>query len=81
MGCLMKNGIAAHPHHVCYVLRIDGRLSSKYRRLVEALRAGLQLKDQFPQHDVKVSVVQTRNSTAETVRETALHRSDLRLAH
>jgi len=81
MGVLMKTGVATHPHHVCYVLRIDGQLNSKYRRFVAALRAGLQLKDQFPQHDVKVSVVQTRNLTEEIVRETSLHRSDLRLAH
>ena len=78
----MKNGLATYNLlHKRYVLRMDGRLSSTHRRFVEAVRAGLQLKDQFPQHDIKVSVVQTRNSTEEVVRETALHRSDLRLAH
>jgi hypothetical protein len=62
MGCLMKNGIATHPHHVCYVLRIDGRLNSKHRCFVDAMRAGLQLKDRFPERDIKVSVAKTRNS-------------------
>jgi hypothetical protein len=59
-GCLMKNGIATHslPHEY-YVLRIDGRVNSTHRRLVDALRAGLQLRDQFPHHDIKVSVNQT----------------------
>ncbi len=38
----------------CFVLKIDGRVKSQHRRLVDALRAGWQLKDQFPQHDIKV---------------------------
>jgi hypothetical protein len=57
----------------CYVLRIDGRLNSTHRRFVDAVRAGLQLKDQFPQHDIKVSVAQTRTSTDEIKRRVALH--------
>ena len=72
-GCLMKNGVATHPHHVCYVLRIDGRLNSKHQCFVDALRAGLQLKDRFPQHDIKVSVVQTRNSIEDVKRKPVLH--------
>src|SRR5262249_10544400 len=67
-GCLMKYGIATHPHHVCYVLRTDGRLNSKHRCFVDAVRAALQLKDQFPQHDVKVAVGKTKNSTEELKR-------------
>ena len=74
MGCLMKNGIETHSlPHECYVLRIDGRVNSTYRRFVDALRAGLQLKDQFPQHDIKVSVSQTRSSPEEIMQKTALH--------
>jgi hypothetical protein len=69
----MKNGIATHPHHVCYVLRIDGRLNSKHPSFVDALRAGLQLKDRFPQHDIKVSVTQTKNSIEDVKRDAALH--------
>jgi hypothetical protein len=51
-GCLMKDGIGTHSEH--YVIRIDGRVKSHHRRFVDALREGLQLKDQFPQHDIKV---------------------------
>jgi hypothetical protein len=58
----MKNGIATHPHHVCYVLRIDGRLNSKHRCFVDALRAALQLKDRFPRNNIKVGVAKTKNS-------------------
>jgi hypothetical protein len=59
MGCLMKNVIATQSlpdEH--YVIRIDGRVKSHHRRFVDALRAGLQLKDQFPQHDIKVRAMQ-----------------------
>jgi hypothetical protein len=52
MGCVMKDAIAAH--HEYFVLQMDGRAKSRYRRFVDALRAGLQLRDQFPQHDIKV---------------------------
>jgi hypothetical protein len=73
MGYLMKNGIATHSvPHECYVLRIDGRVNSTYRRFVDALRAGLKLKDQFPHHDIKVGVKQTRTSTEE-MQEFVLH--------
>ena len=50
----MKSAIAAHLPDEHYVIRIDGRVKSHHRRFVDALREGLQLKDQFPQHDVKV---------------------------
>jgi hypothetical protein len=65
----MKNGIAGHSlpdEH--YVIRIDGRVRSHHRRLVDALREGLQLKDQFPQHDVKVRAMQASGE-----QRTALH--------
>ena len=72
-GGHMKNGIATHSlHHECYVLRIDG----PYRRFVDALRAGLKLKDRFPDHDIKVAVKQTEitgNSTEEIMQRTVLH--------
>jgi len=73
-GVLMKNGIAAHSLlHERYVLRIDGRVNSTYRRFVDALRAGLKLKDQFPHHDIKVAVKQTGNLTEEIMQGTVLH--------
>jgi hypothetical protein len=74
MGCLMKNAIATHcMPHGCYVLRIDGRVNSTHRRFVDAVRAGLQLKDQFPQHDIKVGVAQMGNSIKGVRQETVLH--------
>jgi hypothetical protein len=58
MGCLMKNGIATDsvPDEY-YVIKIDGRMKSGHRRFIDALRESLQLKDQFPHHDVKVRAV------------------------
>jgi hypothetical protein len=54
----MRNDIAIRslPHEY-FVLKLDGRVKSQHRRLVDALRAGLQLKDQFPQHDIKVGAL------------------------
>jgi hypothetical protein len=54
----MKSAIATHHFHVEYfVLQIDGCTRSGHRRFIDALRAGLQLKDQFPQREVKVRTV------------------------
>ena len=66
MGCVMKDAIAAH--HEYFVLQMDGRAKSRYRRFVDALRAGLQLRDQFPQHDIKVRAMQASGG-----HEAALH--------
>ena len=69
MGCSMKSGVAAHSlPHEHYVVRIDGRVKSHHRRFVDALRDGLYLRDQFPQHDVKVHAMHERSG-----RSTALH--------
>ncbi|MFZ0404109.1 MAG: hypothetical protein WB037_13665 [Pseudolabrys sp.] len=38
----------------CYLLKIDGKIKSEYGIFVEALKAGLKIKQQFPQSDVKV---------------------------
>jgi hypothetical protein len=65
MGCPMKGAIA-HSEH--YVIRVDGRVRSRHRRFVDALREGLQLKDQFPQHDIKVRAMQASGG-----QEPALH--------
>ena len=54
----MKTAIAAHLPDEQFVIRIDGRVKSHHRRFLDALRAGLQLRDQFPQHDVKVQSMQ-----------------------
>jgi hypothetical protein len=50
----MKNAIASHLPDEHFVIRVDGRIKSHHRRFLDALREGLQLRDQFPQHDVKV---------------------------
>ena len=54
----MKDNIATHSlADEYFVIQIDGRAKSHYRRFLDALRAGLELKDQFPGHDVKVCTV------------------------
>jgi hypothetical protein len=40
-----------------FVVRIDGHVNSTYRRFIDALKAGLLLKDQFPKRDIKVRAV------------------------
>lgn len=71
MGWLMKYGIATESSlsDECYILQINGRVSSTHRCFQDALRAGLQLKYEFPHDDVKL-----REITAEKVMpETGLH--------
>jgi hypothetical protein len=38
----------------CYVLQVDGRIKSKHRRFVDALKAGLLLKQEHPNSRIKV---------------------------
>ena len=74
MGSIMKNGVVTHGlHREYYVLQLDGRAKSGHRRLVDALRAGLQFKDQFPRCDIKVRATQTSTQTAELRQQTILH--------
>ena len=47
-----------------YVLQIDGKVKSAYQRFVDALKAGLELKQMYPQSDVKVCDANEK-STAE----------------
>ncbi len=58
VGNPMTSGIAAHLPDEHFIVRVDGRVKSHHRRFLDALREGLQLRDQFPQHDVKVLAVQ-----------------------
>jgi len=65
VGNPMKNAIADHLPDEHFIIRVDGRVKSHHRRFLDALREGLQLRDQFPQHDVKVWSMQAsgeRNS-------------------
>ena len=72
MGCLMKNGIAndSNLSHDCFVLQINGRPSSVHRRYEDAVREGLQLKNQFPHIDIKVCEV---TSIEELAQRTVWH--------
>ena len=47
-----------------YVIQIDGRIKSGHRRFLDALREGLQLRDQFPHHDVKVRAIESEHRVA-----------------
>jgi hypothetical protein len=46
-----------------FVLQIDGHAKSGYRRFTDALKAALRLKDQFPDHNVKVRAIRASNSS------------------
>ena len=37
-----------------YVVEIDGRITSEYRIFVEALKAGMEMKQKFPHSQIKV---------------------------
>jgi len=52
----MKNGMATYSSlsGECYVLQINGRVNSTHRCFQDALKAGLQLKYEFPHDDIKV---------------------------
>ena len=67
MGSLMRNGIVTHQDY--YVLKIDGRVNSTHRRFMDAVRAGLRLRDEFPQHDIKVRVAQD----SEVIQDSVVH--------
>jgi hypothetical protein len=51
---------AAHVRDEHFVIRVDGRVKSHHRRFLDALREGLQLRDQFPLHEVKVCAEASR---------------------
>jgi len=53
-----------------YVLKIDGRINSTHRRFMDAVRAGLRHKNEFPQHDIKVRVAQ---DSSKEMRRSAVH--------
>jgi hypothetical protein len=61
----MINGIATHDMPDEYfVIQIDGRVKSQHRRFVDALRAALKLRDQFPHHDIKVRAIAIEHQAA-----------------
>jgi hypothetical protein len=48
--------------HERFVIQFDGHAKSGYRRLADALKAALRLKDQFPGHNVKVRAIPATTS-------------------
>jgi len=64
----MKNGVIPHgPTHEYFLVKFDGLVKSGHRRFVDAVRAGLLLRDQFPQHDVKVHSIQVSDAIEDRV--------------
>jgi hypothetical protein len=55
-------------HHELFVVQLDGHVKSTHERFVEALRAAMSLRDEFPKHQVKV-----RSAPAASPRGAALH--------
>jgi hypothetical protein len=62
----MKSGSSGLQHEY-YLLQIDGRTKSGHRRFIDALRAGLQVRDQFPQHKIKVRAIPMDKAVQRTV--------------
>ena len=60
----MTNGSSGLQQHDYYLVQLDGRTKSKHRRFIDALRVGLQLRDQFPQHVVKVRAIEAAQRPA-----------------
>ena len=52
----MKNDIPTYVVQPCegYILEIDGKFESEYGTFMGALKAGLKLRQKFPQSQVKV---------------------------
>ena len=64
----MKNGAMRQElTHEYFVVKFDGQAKSRHRRFVDAVRAGLLLRDQFPQHDVKVHSIQVSDTIGDRV--------------
>ena len=70
----MKSANATHLRDE-HLIQVDGRVKSHHRCFLVALREALQLRDQFPQCDVKV-----QSMKADGQQETASHRLGLGLA-
>lgn len=64
----MKNLLAGYnPSDEYFVLQIDGQVKSAHRRFIDALRAALLLRQQFPHHDVRVRATQATDRAAEVM--------------
>jgi hypothetical protein len=56
-----------------FVVQLDGHVKSTHGRFVEALREALSLRDEFPQHEVKVRATQAALPHDDIKRRTTLH--------
>lgn len=43
----------ARPHEA-YVLEVDGKVRSEHQTFIDALKAGFEIKQKFPQKQIKV---------------------------
>ena len=68
----MTNRITQSPDEY-YVIQIDGLVKSTHRRFLDALRAGLLLRDRFPGHDVKLRARPVSAERRDINQATALH--------
>ena len=69
----MKNDVTQGVTHEYFVVKFDGLMQSGHRRFVDAVRTGLQLKDQFPQHDIKVDSIRVTDATEGLAQDPVLH--------
>ena len=69
----MTNRINTQSPDECYVIQIDGHVKSTHRRFLDALRAGLLLRDQFRGHDVKLRARPAIAERRDIDQGTALH--------
>ena len=68
MGYVMESAVATcilPDEH--FVVQVDGQERSEHRRFVDALIAGLILRNEFPQHEVKVLEADTSAKAADVV--------------
>ena len=52
----------------CFILKMDGHLRSTHKRFIDALKAALQLKDQYPGHDIKVRATEEKRAAESSIR-------------
>ena len=70
----MSNDTRLHVlHHELFVVQLDGHVRSTHERFVEALRAAMSLRDEFPQHKVKVRAAPTTLPQGGVKATAALH--------
>jgi hypothetical protein len=54
MVILMRNDVATDHTRERYVVEVDGKAKAEYRIFVKALTAGFQLRQEFPNSNVKL---------------------------